>query len=140
MNRKSWIFAAFTLPAALLALHGCQKQSGDTQEDAAAEPAVQEEAALEPVVVEVLLTAEVADPAAWEQKFRTHGGLFRDQGTSSPILIGSDGHMVVVSQSVSDVDAFKRNIESPETVAAMVEDGVKRDTIKVFVLDRKFEF
>ena len=29
--------------------------------------------------------------------------------------------------------------DSPETAEAMANDGVKRDTVKVFVLDRRFD-
>jgi hypothetical protein len=35
-----------------------------------------------------------------------------------------------------DVDAFKRSMESPAIAAVIAFDGVKRGTVKMFVLDK----
>jgi hypothetical protein len=35
---------------------------------------------------------------------------------------------------VNDVEKLLELMEAPETVAAMTNDGVKRDTVRVFVL------
>jgi hypothetical protein len=45
-----------------------------------------------------------------------------------------------VSTEVSDVDAFLESLESQETAKAMAADGVKRDSVKIFVLDRDFRY
>jgi hypothetical protein len=89
----------------------------------------------------VVITAKVEDVKAWEKSFRTHADLFRSQPGSSPYLIGStDGGEVAVSTEVSDVDAFLESLESQETAKAMAADGVKRDSVKIFVLDRDFRY
>lgn len=89
----------------------------------------------------VVITAAVENVEAWEKSFRTHGALFRSQPGSSPYLIGStDSGEVAVSAEVSDVDAYIASLESPETLDAMGADGVKRGSVKVFVLDREFRF
>lgn len=138
MNSKAWILAAIALPVAALALHGCQN-SGEGA-SAPDEATAEQEMAPTPLLHRIVLTAEVADVAAWEEKFRTHGGMFRDQGTVSPILIGVNGNTVAVAESVEDLDSFMATLESEETIAAMQEDGVNRDSVKVFVLDREFTF
>ena len=89
----------------------------------------------------VVITAKVADVAAWEKSFRTHGDLFRAQNGASPYLIGStDSNEVAVSADVSDVDAYLESLTSQETVDAMGADGVDRDSVRIFVLDREFGF
>ena len=36
-----------------------------------------------------------------------------------------------------NLDAFKKAMESPATAEAMAFDGVKRETVKTFVLDKE---
>jgi hypothetical protein len=36
-----------------------------------------------------------------------------------------------------DLSAYKKAIESPATAQAMAFDGVKRETVKMFVLDKE---
>ena len=87
----------------------------------------------------VLITCQVEDAEEWERQFRTHGELFRQQ-TISRVDIGhaEDDHVAGVFH-VADLDAYMEILESPETAEAMENDGVKRDTVKVFVLDRRFD-
>jgi len=40
----------------------------------------------------------------------------------------------------TDVDKFLEVMESPATEEAMAFDGVKRDTVKVSVLDKEFTY
>jgi hypothetical protein len=37
----------------------------------------------------------------------------------------------------ADLGGFKRAMDSPATAAAMAFDGVKRETVKMFVLDKE---
>jgi len=41
---------------------------------------------------------------------------------------------------VDDVDKYFEVLESPATEEAMANDGVKRDTVKVSVLDKEFRY
>ena len=87
----------------------------------------------------VIVTAQVEDLVKWEEGFRTHGDLFRSQTVSGPIGIGTnDGNEVAVCFDASDLDAFMSGMDSPATAEAMAADGIKRETVKVFVLDREF--
>ncbi len=40
----------------------------------------------------------------------------------------------------NDVDKFLEVMESPATKEAMAYDGVKRETVKIVVLDKKFTY
>jgi len=89
----------------------------------------------------IVITAEVDNFEAWEKSFRTHGKLFKSQPGLSPYTFGQLGdNEVAVSAEVSDVDAYMKSLQSPETAEAMGNDGVKQDTVKVFALDKEFSF
>jgi len=85
----------------------------------------------------IVLTAEVQDTETWEQAFRTHADLFREMGHASVYEYGiGDNNEVVVTVDVGDADAFLESLASDENVAAMENDGVNRDTVKVWVVDK----
>ena len=87
----------------------------------------------------VLVTAQVEDSVKWETGFRTHGELFRSETVSKPIHVATiTGNEVACCFEPEDVDTFLKGMDSPETAEAMAFDGVKRETVKVFVLDKKF--
>ncbi|MCZ6671828.1 MAG: hypothetical protein O7C75_02705 [Verrucomicrobia bacterium] len=90
----------------------------------------------------IIATGEVEDLIKWEEGFGTHGELFRSQTIKSPVSFTTvnEGNQIVVSFEVSDVDTFFKELESPDTAEAMENDGVKRETVKFFVLDKKMEF
>jgi hypothetical protein len=85
----------------------------------------------------IVLTAEVEDTARWEKAFRTHADLFKKMGvaTSYEYAIGENSNVAVCAEA-TDASAFLASLESAENVAAMKNDGVKRDTVKVFVIDK----
>ena len=89
----------------------------------------------------LLVTAEVEDRATWERSFRTHGKLFRGFGFASPALISTnENNEVAVLLSVEDGATALATLSSPENVQAMEADGVKRQTVKAFILDKEFSF
>lgn len=85
----------------------------------------------------IVLTAQVEDTAAWEPKFRSHADMFRKFGVADTYeySIGENSE-VAVCVDVSDADAFLEILSSPENVAAMENDGVNRDSVKIFVVDK----
>ena len=88
----------------------------------------------------LVITAEVNDRAMWEEGFRTHGDLFRRQTVKEPIRFGAiDGNQVAILFEPEDLDTFMKIIDSRETEEAMAMDGVKRDTVKFFVMDKEFQ-
>jgi len=87
----------------------------------------------------VVVTAQVEDLVKWEEGFRTHGDLFRSQTVSGSIGIATnEGNEIAVCFEPSDLDRFLQGMDSPETAEAMDVDGIKRETVKVFVLDKEF--
>lgn len=89
-----------------------------------------------------LVTAQVKDRAQWEKSFRTHGELFRNFGVvSSPILFGTnENNEVAVLENVDNLESVMAALNSPENIEAMEADGVKRETVKVFILDKELSF
>ncbi|MGH8194514.1 MAG: YybH family protein [Woeseiaceae bacterium] len=88
----------------------------------------------------VVLTAEVEDSAKWEQGFRTHGDLLGTMSASISYYAATDDNEIAVYSEPVDLDKFMEVLESPETAEAMEMDGIKRDTVKVFVLDKEFDY
>ena len=88
----------------------------------------------------VVVTAQVEDPTKWEAGFRTHGDLFRSQTVTTPINFTTvSGNEVALCMEPSDLTKFMEIMDSPATAEAMAFDGVKRETVKVFVLDKEFQ-
>jgi carotenoid cleavage dioxygenase-like enzyme len=87
----------------------------------------------------VVITAEVKDPKKWERGFRTHGDLFKSQTVKKPIDFAISGNHVAVCAKPDDLDTFMEILDSPATAEAMEFDGVKRETVRVFVLDKEFK-
>ena len=88
----------------------------------------------------VVVTAQVEDAVKWEKSFRTHGDLFRSQTVTKPINFAIiEGNMVAVCAEPDNLDTFMKILNSAATADAMTADGVKRETVKVFVLDKEFK-
>ena len=84
----------------------------------------------------IVVTAEVENGATWEQNFRTHSDLFRDQTVSEAIQFAVQGNDVTITFEPSDLDKWTEIMESDRTAQAMAQDGVKRETVKIVVLDK----
>ncbi|MDH3735374.1 MAG: hypothetical protein OEU54_17720, partial [Gemmatimonadota bacterium] len=54
------------------------------------------------------------------------------------IAIG-ENNTVALIQHPEDLDTFMALLDSPATHEAMAHDGVKRETVRVFVIDREME-
>ena len=84
----------------------------------------------------VVLTAEVNNLDTWEKGFRTHGELFKQMGVSTMEYATIAGNRVAVCGETADLNAYMTILNSPATANAMAADGVKRETVQVFVLDK----
>ena len=82
----------------------------------------------------VIVTAEVQDSAKWKREFRTHGDLFREYTATQVNYTATGENEVAIVMEVKDVDKLLELMAAPATVEAMGEDGVKRETVKTFVL------
>ena len=87
----------------------------------------------------IVVIAQVDDPVKWEAGFRAHGELFRSQTVTTPIGIAIDGNEVAVCFEPADLDKWMEIFKSPATAEAMAVDGVKRESVKVYVMDKEFQ-
>ena len=87
-------------------------------------------------MAKVLMTAQVQDGARWEASFRTHGDIFKTYGLRGPVEFTVSGNEVALCLEPADVKALLQTINEPQTVEAMKADGVKRETVKVYVLEK----
>lgn len=88
----------------------------------------------------VIITAKVEDSAKWEEGFRTHGELFKRLTCVSPIHISiQEGNEVALLSDVENLDTYMKILET-EGPAAMANDGVIKETVKIFVMDKEFHF
>jgi hypothetical protein len=89
----------------------------------------------------VIITAQVENTMKWEEGFRTHAELFKAQTINKPIGIGigEDSHVALYIE-MEDLATYLDLMNSDQTAEAMAFDGVKPETVKMFVLDREFAF
>jgi hypothetical protein len=85
----------------------------------------------------VILTADVEDGAVWEREYRTHADLFKAAGLRTMHYSVTDDGRVVMCTDVDDVSAYMEFINSQSTRDAMKNDGVKRESVQVVVLDKR---
>ena len=87
----------------------------------------------------VIVTAEVEDAVKWEAGFRTHGDYFRTMTLREPIHFTMTGSEVAIVMEPEHLGTFGQVMESQATADAMAFDGVKRETVKTFVLDKELK-
>ena len=90
-------------------------------------------------MAKILVIAKCKDQAKWEAGFRTRGEFFRTTyGIAKPVSYGmGDDDYVGTCFETSDVAKFLSAIALTETAEAMEGDGLLRETVKVFVLDKE---
>ena len=84
-----------------------------------------------------IVTAQVEDSAKWENDFRSHAGLFRSYTATAIQFSATDDNEIAILWEVADTDKFLEQLDSPETAAAMAQDGVNQESVKVYVLDKE---
>ena len=91
-------------------------------------------------MAKIVVVAQVKDLAKWEEGFRTHGDLFRSQSITKPVTFGTiEGNEVAACFEPDDLDLCMKSFASPATAEAMDFDGVLRETVKMFVLDKELK-
>jgi len=85
----------------------------------------------------VIITGQAEDSAAWEANFQTHNDVFRDYTATSVRYGTADNNEVITIWEVQDLDKMLASMDSAETAEAMKSDGFKRDTARVFVVDKE---
>lgn len=91
-------------------------------------------------MTKVIITAQVEDSAKWEAGFRSHVDLFHKMSIHSPIVMSTNEHNeVAICAEPDDLDTYMSILNSPATAEAMAFDGVKRETVKVYVMDKSLK-
>ena len=85
----------------------------------------------------VIVTAQVEDSANWENGFRSHAGLFNNYTATAINFSATNDNEVAILWDVANLDKYLELMDSPETAEAMAQDGVKRETVRVYVLDKE---
>ncbi len=89
-------------------------------------------------MTKVLITAQVENLVEWEAGFRTHGDLIRSQTVTKPVHFATnEGNEVAVCIEPDNLDTCLEVLNSPATAEAMASDGVNRETVKIFILDKE---
>ena len=88
-------------------------------------------------MTKALITAKVEDSANWEKDFRSHVALFKAYTATAIHFSATDDNEVAILWEVANLDKFLEQLDSPETAQAMVQDGVDRESVKVYVLDKE---
>lgn len=92
----------------------------------------------------VVMIGEVEASAKWEERFRSHKDLFSTiYGTMGMHVIHfttTDDNEFVLYSEPPDLNAWLETLNSAEIGAAMAEDGVKRETVRIHVLDKDLTF
>ena len=84
-----------------------------------------------------IITAKVEDAANWERNFRGHVGLFKSYTATAIHFSATDDNEVAILWEVTNLDKFLEQLDSPESAQAMAQDGVNRESVKVYVLDKE---
>lgn len=89
----------------------------------------------------LIMVGEVEDATVWEARFRSHQEIFSTiygpMGMNAIHFTSTEDNRFALYCEVDDADAWFRALESPEIEGAMAEDGVKRDTVRIHVLDQE---
>ena len=85
------------------------------------------------------MTGEVNNSADWEKGFRTHGNLFKEYSATAIDFAATNDNEFAILWELDDVEKFLSLIESEATIEAMEFDGLKRETVKVYALDKVFD-
>jgi hypothetical protein len=88
----------------------------------------------------VIITAQVEDSAKWEAAFRTHGDLLRSMTSTVTHITTNEDNQIALYAEPSDLGKYMEVLDSPATAEAMAQDGVKPETVKVYVLDKEFRY
>jgi hypothetical protein len=86
-------------------------------------------------MAKVMIMAQCENATKWETEFKKHGELFKAY-TTPTVTYGLEGDWVCVFVEPTDLDTCIKMIKSPDTQAAMAQDGIKGETVKMFVLDK----
>lgn len=88
----------------------------------------------------IIITAAVKDAAKWEAGFQTHIDYFKGLSISQPIRYSTnEDNEVAIYIRPDNLKTYLEGLDTQETAEAMAYDGVKRETVKIYVLDKELQ-
>ncbi|MGB5189980.1 hypothetical protein [Robiginitalea sp.] len=88
----------------------------------------------------IVITAKVRDIEKWEQNYRVHAPMLRElMGVTKPVQFSTDAETneICLSAEPDDLDHYLETAQSPEIAEAMEKNGVIRETVKLYILDKQ---
>jgi hypothetical protein len=90
----------------------------------------------------IVVTAQVKDVTAWEEGYRAHAPMLREKmrvGKPIQFTTNAETNEICISAEPDDLQYYLEMAQSPEIAEAMDKNGVLRETVKFYVLDKKLE-
>lgn len=90
----------------------------------------------------IVATAQVKDVVKWEEGYRAHATMLREiLGVTKTVhfTTNSETIEICINAEPDDLEHYLKMVQSPEVAEAMDKNGVLRDTIKFYILDKQLE-
>jgi len=87
----------------------------------------------------VIALATVENSVEWEKSFRTHVDVFKAYTATAVDFATISDNEIAVCFDVENLETYLQQMDSPETEAAMAADGVRRENVRLIVLDKKVD-
>lgn len=90
----------------------------------------------------IVITAKVKDVKKWEEGYRAHAPMLRElMGVTKPVQFSTDPETneICLSAEPDDLKHYLEMAQSPEIAEAMEKNGVIRDTVNFYILDKELE-
>ena len=88
----------------------------------------------------IVFTAKVKDAVKWEEGYREHAPMLRDKpGVTKPIHFSTSAETneICIQGEPDNLEKYLELVQTPEMVEAMEKNGVLRDTVKLYILDKQ---
>lgn len=88
----------------------------------------------------IVITAKVKDIVEWERGYRAHSPMLRDlMKVTKPVQFttNDESNEICISAEPDDLEHYLVMAQSPEIAEVMEKNGVIRETVKFYILDKK---
>ena len=88
----------------------------------------------------IVITAKVKDAVKWEAGYREHAPMLREKmGVAKPIHFSTDleTNEICIQGEPDDLERYLELLQSPELAEAMEKNGVLRETVALYILDKQ---
>ena len=90
----------------------------------------------------IVITAKVKDAVKWEAGYREHAPMLKEKlGVTQPIhfTTNTETNEICILGEPDNLEKYLEVIQTPEMVEAMEKNGVLRDTVKLYILDKQIQ-